>query len=526
MDNDAVVVTVCLVLALILLGAGCCSTPLMAGADAPHSPRVITLFSQNYTTLGRVPSNIVNVEPIPPFTSSVTPYYSNGAVVTTWSAANNGGYTFIGGFTPETRTRYNITMGHAITQDSDQLNIQMGGMYVMLYPMPDGDLRVYNFQGFADGTQNYVYMTVPSESFTQPYTLTLDYDGVNQTETSTIGSYSLTSPLYNAGTLPYEQVSSDYMELSLSNIGAGESRFSVMLYNITQTAEQTGNITAIGDNSLQPFGFDGPHPWNTVRKGTALITKAGGRATIWADTGNIVDPVQNIQFVQGLLDQGWELGIHYNQTLVTDTEPHMNLSISQQMATISSYFAGNPQPTSWCSLQNADNITDAAIVYQLYPGIIWRNGYMGTQGVPEIASLDDDSWPVTSIMSARGIVIPSFTHQTDVTPAITYSISPSNFRTWVGNLQANNITISPYIDWYKTAANTHDATFTLNPSCTALADFTAHTNGYPALVEVNLPYTSSYSVKDSTGSFVSFRSASDGNTAFYVNNGYTYTISN
>jgi hypothetical protein len=194
------------------------------------------------------------------------------------------------------------------------------------------------------------------------------------------------------------------------------------------------------------------------------------------------------------------------------------------MATISSYFTGNPTPASWCSLQNNDNITDANIIYQLYPGMIWRNGYMGTDGVPVVGSLDDDSWKVTSVLSAAGIIVPTFTHQTDVTPAITYSISPSYFQTWVSNLQANNITISPFIDWYKTGANTNDATFTENPFGNTLINFTAHTDGYPALVEVNLPYTSWYSVRDSTGSSVSFRSAPDGNTEFYVTNGYTYTI--
>jgi hypothetical protein len=188
-------------------------------------------------------------------------------VITTWSAENNKGYTIIGGFTPATRTRYTITMGHVINRDSDQLNIQCGGLYVMVYSMLNGDLRIYNFQGFADGTQDYIYMTIPSGSWTMPYTLTLDYDGVNQTETSTIGSYSLTSPLFNPGTLPYEQVSSDYMEFSLSNIDRSETGFSVLLYNVTQTVQRTGNETAIGDKSLQPFGFDGPHPWNTVKKG-------------------------------------------------------------------------------------------------------------------------------------------------------------------------------------------------------------------------------------------------------------------
>ena len=484
----------------------------------------IGVFSQNYTTLGRVPSNIITVNPLPPFVTPVTPYYSNGAVVTTWSATNNTGYTLIGGFTPETNTRYNITMGHVITQDSDQLNIQIGGLYVVVNPMADGDLRVYNLQGFANGTQNFVYMTIPSGSWTMPYTLTLDYDGINQTETSMIGSYTLTSPMFNTGKLPYEQISPDYMELSLSDIGSGETGFSIKLYNITQTVKRTGNETAIGDKSLQPFGFDGPLAYTTVQNGTALITKAGGRATIWADTGNLVEPAQNIPFVQGLLNEGWELGIHYNQTLSTDTEPHMNTSIIQQTATISSYFTGKPTPTSWCSLQNSDNITDANIVYQLYPGTIWRNGYMGTDGIPTVGNLDDDSWNATSAMSAAGIIIPSFTHETDVSPAIEYSIDYSYFQTWVANLQANGITISPLTDWYKAGANSHDASFTENTFGSALLNFTAHTNGYPALVEVSLPYTSSYSIRDSTGSSVSFRSAPDGNTEFYVTNGYTYTI--
>ena len=152
---------------------------------------------------------------------------------------------------------------------------------------------------------------------------------------------------------------------------------------------------------------------------------------------------------------------------------------------------------------------------------------MGIDGIPSVGNLDNDTWNDTRAMSAAGIILPSFTHETDNSTAIEYSIDSAYFNTWMSNLQANNIKISPFINWYETGANTNDTKFTENPFGNALLNFTvAHTDGYPALVEVNLPYTSSYSVKNSAGNTIPFAQAPDGKTEFYVNDGDTYTITN
>jgi hypothetical protein len=68
MENGFFPIVICLLVTITLLGAGCCTD----FQDVhPSSAEVITLFLQNYTALGKVPSNIVNVNPIPPYS---TPY--------------------------------------------------------------------------------------------------------------------------------------------------------------------------------------------------------------------------------------------------------------------------------------------------------------------------------------------------------------------------------------------------------------------------------------------------------------------
>ena len=86
--------------------------------------------------------------------------------------------------------------------------------------------------------------------------------------------------------------------------------------------------------------------------------------------------------------------------------------------------------------------------------------------------------------------------------------------------------ISPYINWYKTGANTYDSTFTENTDVPAVLNFTAHTNGYPAYVYVDLPSASGYHVYNITSgkTEVSYTAALDGNIQFYVDDGSTYYI--
>src|SRR5665647_22039 len=156
--------------------------------------------------------------------------------------------------------------------------------------------------------------------------------------------------------------------------------------------------------------------------------------------------------------------------------------------------------------------------------MIWRNGEMGVGELPNVPNLYEDPWPWWDAATQAGITIRSFTHETDVDPPIIYSISPEHFAVFLSRYQSRGMTVTPFIDWYRVGANTNDATFTENADPAALLNFTAHTNGYPAFVEVDLPYADGDHVYNVTGgmSNVSYTRAVDGMMRFYVGDDSTY----
>ena len=64
-------------------------------------------------------------------------------------------------------------------------------------------------------------------------------------------------------------------------------------------------------------------------------------------------------------------------------------------------------PSSWCSLQNADNTTHAVYAYKKY-GMLWRNGPAGMHLVSVIGNIYNSTWPWWSQASANAVVMSSF----------------------------------------------------------------------------------------------------------------------
>ena len=482
------------------------------------SAGTIEVFSQDYALSGSIPDNVVNTNYQSPYISDISLWYSGGRINGQWNATNKNGYILIGGLTPAVNTTYNLVVDFNRTNQNSQYNIKSGYMFIVLQKYDAGYWKVY--QHYDDISHASIF-TVPAASITYPFNLTITFDGANHTYTSKVGSYSQTTP-FMGGPVPlaYPVVQGNSI-LFNAYAASGENNATVSIYSLNQTIPATGSITAIGDKNLVSFGFDGPHPAGSWEDGAAVIESAGGKGTIWADPRTSwYMTAPNIANITHLLGEGWELGVHFDRGLTSDPDPYG--TIDSEVAVITTTFG--QAPTSWCSLQNADNATLANYAYANH-GMIWRNGLMGEAELGSIGNLYNTTWPFWANVSRGGITFRSFTHKTDISPAELYSIDPSKFQTWVDNYADKGMKISPYIAWYKTGANSHDAAFTKNPDPKTVLNFTVHTNGYPAYVYVNLPYASGYKAYNTMGpTEVSRVQAPDGNIQFYVDDGLTYYI--
>ena len=496
------------ILAIILL-----IMPVGSAAD-------IEVFSQNYLALGSIPDNVVNTNYQSPYISNIAMSYSGGSVNGQWTATNKDGYIFIGGLTPAVNTTYNLVLDFGLVDNqSTNFNIRSGYMWLVLYKDAAGNLRVY--QHYDEDSNPAVHFTVPAASITYPFNLAITFDGANHTYSSTVGSNTLTTPFIGGNdSLAYPVVQGNDMQFS-AYTPHDETNARILIYSINQTIPATGSVTAIGDKNLVSFGFDGPQPRGSWENGAAYIDSKGGKGTIWADNRDTYTDIRNAPNITHLLDEGWELGIRFSEPLTSFSDPYA--MIDDNTTKIAGKFGQTP--TSWCSVQtDSENVTFANYSYYTH-GMIWRNGLMGQAELGNIGMLHNGTWPFWANVSKGGITFRSFVQKTDIEPAETWSIDSSKFQTWVDNYADNGMTITPYITWYKTGANTYDSAFTDNPDPAAILNFTAHTNGYPAYVYVALPFASGYKVYNTDGpTEVPYAQALDGNIQFYVDDGSTYYV--
>jgi hypothetical protein len=482
----------------------------------------ITIFSQNYSQIGALPSNVALLNPLSPFNTDVLGWgYNGGVVYLSMANAKNTGDLTIGGLTPAVVTNYTIVMDINKTTTGSTIYIKGSGMYWQIQKvMSTGNMAVtqYYYDATTGVLSNNAYTVL---AWTYPFTFSVQYDGANRTYTSRVGNLNATTPLIETdkGNLSYNTVSGSLLRFYSST---SESNETISIYSINQTIEGSGNITAIGDRTLVPIGFDYPYI-GEYENGSETIATHGGKYTVWYDV-NAISAGNNAN-ITACYNQGkCEVGIHYAVGLTNNASvANAEAGMVTETASITNALGGIA-PTSFCSLANQDNTTFAKYAYTNF-GQIWRNGQMGTSQYTNIGNLDNATWPFWNNASIAGISIPSFTHRTDIDPAVTYSIDTSKFLAWEARYRSSGMKITSFIDWYKTGENQKSATFTENTFLPGeLENFTSHTNGYPALVEVDLTYSADNIVRNTTGAVVNSSSSPDGKTQFYVNNGDRYTI--
>lgn len=428
------------------------------------------VFHQNYSEMLQVPDNVFLSYAQSPLlvNTSLTYDYMNPALKFT-GGKDAKGQLYIAGLTPAIIT--NISLEAEMFPDDQDLKVSMriGDAHLTFeffdrspvdycrvlssYFDPSGDL--------AAGVSDIINLPSMDETSWR-FTVTVQFNGVTNSNIIYIdGVQVLETPTYSLHqpylAQPYSSFSSPLIYIWFPKMEEREGQAQVRIYSVTQTVPDYQYVTPIGNAKIQSFGLDGPHGWQYIRNGISYLQSTGGRGTIWADVltqfaGGYSS--EDLAELQALLADGWELGIHFSESLSSLSMEDAVALMIEEYNVITQLFGQSP--TSWCSLGNAEEPSHAEYAYHNL-GMVWRSGYNGVgNGITGInVGLYDSKWYFHEAASEAGLITPIYAHQTDRDPARQYAISYSNFTIWVDNYAAAGVTIVPWIDYWQTAQNTY-----------------------------------------------------------------------
>lgn len=432
------------------------------------------------------------------------------------------GALYICRLTPMVKCAYEISMEVHADDPQSFVELNSPGSRLLIQEKKGQTLLKSYYRG-ASGELKYRKIILGDASEKDNFKII--FDGINKTNTiyAQDGS-SIVTPFYNLDRqqLPYIDFSNGYIKFTAFILGEG-TYFDVDVYSINQTAERE-LITAIGDRTLVPFGLDGPFPRNTTEEGIEYLNSKGYRGTMWLDEGMLKKSNDTyVAYLQDLAaNDSWEVGIHYTKELNSLPLEEAYRVMDEEYSYVDEKM-GQP-PTSWCCLRNRDNLTHAIYAYENL-GMSWRNGDAAIHAERDVGNLYDDTWEWWEPASKAGMAYPVFSHQLDVEPAMKYSISRSKFREWVDNYYANNMTIVSFYEYNQISRNTYDASFENLQYDENLLSFDAHTNGFKALVNVNVPAGNGTQVYDTTlEKYLDYETEKDRSINFWVEDSHNYKV--
>jgi hypothetical protein len=471
------------VAALFLLIVLSYMSPLVGAAVDPY----VTVFEQDFSKLTSVPQNIrcSFLESAPPelkLTKNSTDDY-----LTITKRSEDSGTVTIYGFTPSIRCRYTIELSWnntGSTWSGSGVYIGIGGARLHLYSSGTGSKfylrgQYYNVTGklvssafvWDLGSDNHVSISVESDTITgmtfvsaKNYSAKLPYFRV-------FWSQDKSANIFSPDTISLAPLS--------SNSAGPNDLIVVKLFKLSQEIRSDSLATAIGSTKYQAFGYDGPHPANTVVAGMNEIRAAGMNATIFADIDYVKDE-GFVQYLKGLVASGWEVGIHFSEGLSDLRWSDAKVLMSNEYETISDIF-GSP-PITWCSLGNIDNSTHSLYAKQILNMVCrsWRVVPQNLPGSHDIVNSNFDYW--LNAAESGVSTAPMYAHQTEIEPAVSqFSIDASKFDTWLSAIKTNGIKLVGYYKWYMINSNQMDAKFVT----TVVGNETkikVDTNGYNSFV--------------------------------------------
>lgn len=484
----------------------------------------LLLFHQNYAMLDIVPQNVFSALPIGEIKETIL-LKQNADSINITARKGDVGEVYIAGLSPQPSSIYKIKCAYK-TDNKDSVGyFKVSNILVGIQQNNDGKGKIIGYYKGSTGIDRK--KLVVNSGVDSPFELTIICDAVNKSALIRFNddeTLSLEVPYWDSSIrdLPYAVLNPQYIKV-YHWLSSNSMYSSLDIFEISQETNRQ-LITVIAPNNLQPFGLDGPHPFNTIYKGNKYMSDNGFNGTLWLDVGS--DWTKNEiyrSYLQDLVkNKGWEVGIHYSRRLNDlPFEDAITLMKAEYNYVVKNF---GYVPTSWCSLQNADNVALAAWAFDNL-NMIWRNGSSGVHNLPNIGNLDNATWPWWSKSLGSRIIYPTFTHETDIEPAIPFSIDYSKFTEWVDNYKNMGYEIVGFAKWWKIINNS------LYAKCDNIyADdrkmfFSAHTNGEKALVNVdNLYKKSKIKVIDITNNHeISWKNINN-SVSFYVENNHSYNI--
>jgi PKD repeat protein len=473
----------------------------------------LVVFSQDYTGMSAVPGNMcLASEYAGGFMENVTLGYNGTSHCVSFDGTQGAfGKLFVGGLSPSLSTTLTLDMGLGRTEDHANLNVFAGGAWLAIRlrdGAPSDDLVITSC--YYNPTLSYSTSITEDVGFNNGgrFEITIVSNSVSMTNMIYLNDVKiLTTPF--TGYREHEVITfydafvNPFIYFTFDSIYSGQSAY-LQLYAIEQTVPEYSYVTPITDPRLTSFGVDGPHAWNTVDAGLSLVD--GG--TVWADPTFIDDySPSDLAALKALIADGWELGIHFSYRLSDLPLADAYGVMDNETALVTGMFG--KAPTTWCSLQGADNNTHAEYAYTNL-GMVSRNGVNGSGGgLSNIGNLGDNCWTFWSAVSAAGIVMPSFSHELDITPAIEYSISPANFSAFLSNYADNGVRIGGFREYWEKAQNSYHTVVSnvVSDPGVSLSFTMANTGGKSRLL-VNAPWADV--VRDGSGGGVPYETSGSG----------------
>jgi len=426
---------------------------------------------------------------------------------------------FIGGFVPMTKCEYTIELEKP--EKKGFVIIQTPCAKIVIDRKETDNYCIDSYFHSASKKFSFKRMIVPAKD--GKISLKVFFDGIFKTNTvSAHDQDSIVTPFFSltSSQLKYPSFSQEYIKISTIAL-PDQGTSTTLLYALSQSAPRK-LITPIGDKTIQPLGFDGPHDYATLKNGLIYMENFGYRGTIWFDIGYLKDEHFNTFLIALIHDKSWEAGIHFSKSLTTLSSDEAFVLISDEYNLVTSKLGIIPK--SWCSLRSMDTVTFANYLFDKYT-MIWRNGETGVHAEPDVGNLDDTTWEWWNPASKAGLIYPVFTHQTDKEPGMKYSISFSKFKTWIDNYQAHGISIIPFHEWWLVNANTNDMVITNISEINNRLKFKVKTNGERGLINVNVSAERDLKIIDlTTGGVIKWKKYLDNSIIFNVQSNHEYEI--
>lgn len=247
------------------------------------------------------------------------------------------------------------------------------------------------------------------------------------------------------------------MVVSLVQWGSAETK----VYELWQGVNATGFITAIGSNKYQACGWDGPHTQAQCGAGMTEMIAMNMNGTIYAD----VDYDANTTWRDILityLDAGFDLGIHFTNTMTGWTWEDQKSNMTAEYNDINGSYGR--KPTNWCILGvgSFNNYTKHKWVIDNLDMWCRRNRVI-PQGTSGSHDLTNSTFAFFDNATTAGYAcIPLYLHDTEIDPAPVSSISSALFDLYLDHINASDVRLTDYDNWYGINSNQGYALFTFS----------------------------------------------------------------